>query len=81
MLAGDQVAPVPMARVISRELSLHGVHGMAVRHYPELLAAVAARAVDPAQLVGTTIPLERAGAELEAMGAFARTGATVITSF
>ncbi|HZB75859.1 MAG TPA: alcohol dehydrogenase catalytic domain-containing protein [Solirubrobacteraceae bacterium] len=81
MLAGDRVAPVPMARVISHELSLHGVHGMAVRHYPQLLAAVAARAVDPAQLVGTTIPLERAGAELEAMGAFARTGATVITSF
>ena len=81
MLAGDRVAPVPMARVISHELSLHGVHGMAVRHYPQLLAAVAARALDPAQLVGATVSLEQAGAELEAMGGFARTGATVITSF
>ena len=81
MLAGEQVEPVPMGRVISHELSLHGVHGMAVRHYPELLGAVASGAVDPAQLVGATVPLQQAGAELEAMGAFARTGATVITSF
>jgi len=81
MLAGDRAAPVPMARVIAHELSLHGVHGMAVRHYPELLAAVASGAVDPAALVGATVPLEQAGAELAAMGSFARTGATVITSF
>jgi alcohol dehydrogenase len=81
MLAGDRMAPVPMARVISHELSLHGVHGMAVRHYPELLGAVAAGVVDPALLVGATVGLQDAGAELAAMGGFARTGATVITSF
>jgi len=81
MLAGDRVAPVPMARVIAFELSLHGVHGMAVRHYPELLGAVAAGVVDPTLLVGATVGLDDAGAELAAMGGFARTGATVITSF
>jgi alcohol dehydrogenase len=81
MLAGDSIAPVPMGRVIARELSLHGVHGMAARHYPDLLGAVAAGIVDPSLLVGATVPLEQAGAELAAMGTFARTGATVITSF
>ncbi len=54
---------------------------MAVRHFPGLLGAVAAGVVDPALLVGETVGLDDAAAELAAMGAFARTGATVITSF
>ncbi len=41
MLAADRAAPMPMARVISYELSLVGVHGMAVGHYPALVAEVA----------------------------------------
>jgi alcohol dehydrogenase len=78
MLAGDRSAPVPMDRVIGYELSLHGVHGMAVRHYPALLDAVAAGRLDPGRLVGATVPLERAGEELEAMGRFAQRGTTVV---
>jgi alcohol dehydrogenase len=81
MLADERSVPVPMARVISHELSLVGVHGMAVRHYPALLAAVSAGRLDPARLVGTTVGLEQAGEELAAMGGFARHGATVITRF
>jgi alcohol dehydrogenase len=81
MLGRDRVAPVPMARVVAYELSLHGVHGMAARHYPELLGAIASGIVDPSLLVGAEVGLADAGAELEAMGAFTRTGATVITSF
>jgi len=79
MLAAERSVPVPMDRVISHELSLAGVHGMAVRHYPALLDAVAAGRLDPARLVGATVPLERAGEELEAMGRFTRHGTTVIT--
>ena len=74
-------SPVPMDRVIAYELELAGVHGMAVRHYPALLGAIAAGRLDPARLVGTTVALEQAGAELAAMSGFARHGATVITSF
>ena len=70
-----------MGRVISHELALAGVHGMAVRHYPELLGAIAAGRLDPARLIGATVALEQAGAELAAMGGFARHGTTVITSF
>ena len=81
MVAGERVAPVPMARVISHELQLAGVHGMAVRHYPALLDAITAGRLDPARLVGATVGLEQAGDELAAMGGFSRHGATVITSF
>ena len=81
MLGDERSVPVPMSRVISHELELAGVHGMAVRHYPALLAAIADGRLDPARLVGATVPLDRAGEELAAMGGFARRGATVITSF
>ena len=81
MLGDERSVPVPMSRVISHELELAGVHGMAVRHYPALLAAITAGELDPARLVGATVPLERAGQELAAMSGFASRGATVITSF
>jgi Zn-dependent alcohol dehydrogenase len=78
LLAGDERPPVPMARVISRELSLHGVHGMAVRHYPGLLAAVARGELDPGRLVGRTLALADVGDELAAMGDFATRGLSVV---
>jgi alcohol dehydrogenase len=81
MLGDERNAAVPMSRVISHELELTGVHGMAVRHYPQLLDAIADGRLDPARLIGGTIALEEAGAELAAMGRFARHGATVIASF
>jgi alcohol dehydrogenase len=78
LLAGEEQPPVPMARVIARELSLHGVHGMAVRHYDGLLAAVAAGRLDPGRLVGRTLALDDVGAELAAMGDFATHGISVV---
>ena len=81
LLGDERSVAVPMSRVISHELELAGVHGMAVRHYPGLLDAIAAGALDPARLIGATVALEDAGAELAAMGGFSRHGATVITSF
>jgi len=78
MLGDERSVPVPMSRVISHELQLAGVHGMAVRHYPALLAAITAGRLDPARLVGTTVGLDAAGEELAAMSRFARAGATVI---
>jgi alcohol dehydrogenase len=81
LLAGERSVPLPMSRVISHELELAGVHGMAVRHYPAMLDAIGAGRLDPARLVGATVPLEQAGAELAAMRGFSRRGATVISSF
>jgi alcohol dehydrogenase len=81
LLGDERSVAVPMDRVISHELQLAGVHGMAVRHYPALLEAIERGRLDPARLVGATVRLEDAGAELAAMSRFARSGATVITSF
>jgi alcohol dehydrogenase len=78
MLEDDRSAPVPMDRVISDELELRGVHGMAVGRYDALLRLVTSGAVEPARLIGRTIGLADAGAELAAMGDFAQRGVTVI---
>jgi hypothetical protein len=57
------------------------VHGMGVGRYPALLEAITAGSLDPARLIGATVPLERAGVELAAMGDYSRHGTTVISSF
>lgn len=79
LLLGDasEVA-LPMAEVISRELRVFGVHGMAVRHYPAMLSAIEGASVRPGELVAKTIGLEEASAELESMGGFAQEGVTVV---
>jgi alcohol dehydrogenase len=79
MLGADRNAAVPMDRVIAHELELRGVHGMAVGRYDALLRLVTSGAVDPGRLVGRTLALEDAGAELAAMGSFAQRGVSVIT--
>jgi alcohol dehydrogenase len=78
LLADEREVAVPMDRVIAFELALFGVHGMAVRHYDDLLRAVAAGTLEPGRLVGRRVGLDDAGAELAAMGEFAQQGVTVI---
>jgi alcohol dehydrogenase len=81
LLLGDQAAPqVPMGRVISRELQVLGVHGMAVRHYDAMLRAVAAGSVRPGELVAKTIGMDEVGEEVAAMGRFAQDGVTVMVT-
>jgi alcohol dehydrogenase len=70
-----------MARVISRELEIVGVHGMAVRHYPALLRLVASGAVRPGRLVRRRIGLADAGGALGAMASEGAEGITVIDRF
>jgi alcohol dehydrogenase len=72
MLEDDRSTPIPMDRVIARELELRGVHGMAVGRYDALLRLVTGGAVDPGRLIGRRIGLADAGAELAAMGGFSR---------
>ena len=78
MLEDDRDAAIPMDRVIAYELSLRGVHGMAVGRYDALLRLVESGAVEPGRLIGRTIGLDDAGAELASMGSFAQRGVTVI---
>jgi alcohol dehydrogenase len=78
MLEDERETAIPIDRVISYELELRGVHGMAVGRYDALLRLIAAGAVEPGRLIGRTIGLADAGAELEAMGGFAQRGVTVV---
>ena len=66
-----------MARVIARELRVFGVHGMAVRHYPAMLSAIAGDSVRPGELVAKTISLDEVSDEIASMGSFAQEGVTV----
>lgn len=81
ILADQSDPPLPMDRVIAWELELLGSHGMQAHAYPSMLEMILAGRLDPGRLVRTTIPLEGASAELQAMGRFAVTGVTVINQF
>ena len=81
LLLGDEAAPaLPMDLVIARELRIAGSHGMQAHRYHEALDMIAAGRLQPARLLGPTIPLESAPAALEGMD-HAAPGVTVITSF
>jgi len=68
LLLGDEAtSPVPMGRVIARELEILGGHGMPARDYPGMLAFVTAGRVNVAKLVGRVIGLDEAPEALLAM--------------
>jgi len=56
--AGTASDPVPMHRVVSRELEVLGSHGMAAHDYPELLELVASGRLRPELLIGRTVGLD-----------------------
>jgi alcohol dehydrogenase len=72
LLVEDEARPpVPMARVLARELELYGSHGMAAADYPAMLAEIAAGRLLPDALVTERLTLDAlAGAD----GALARMG-------
>jgi D-arabinose 1-dehydrogenase-like Zn-dependent alcohol dehydrogenase len=72
-------ASLPMDRVISHELQIHGSHGMAAHEYPAMLELVGCGALRPDRLVGAVIGLDDAAAALMAMDRNTGGGMTVIT--
>ena len=79
LLGPDARAPLPMDRVIAKELEIYGSHGMAARDYPGLIDLVTAGTLHPERLVGSVVGLEEAGVALAAMsGPPARAGITVV---
>ena len=79
LLGPDAAPPLPMDRVVAKELEIYGSHGMAARDYPGLLDLVVSGALRPDLLVGRVIGLEEAGAALAAMSHPATTpGITVV---
>ena len=69
---------MPMARVIAWELDLLGSHGMAAKDYPEMLALVASRALNPSLLVKREISLQEGATALAELDKQAIGGITII---
>ena len=69
---------LPMAHVVSLELSLHGSHGMAAHQYGPMLQMVADRTLRPDQLVSDVIGLHEAPDALAAMSGAPGPGTRVI---
>jgi alcohol dehydrogenase len=79
LLGPDAAPPLPMDRVVAKELEIYGSHGMAARDYPGLLDLVVSGALRPDLLVGRVVGLEEAGSALAAMSHPATTpGITVV---
>lgn len=81
LLADERDTPVPMDQVIAKELEIYGSHGIPAHAYGPMLDMIAAGKLSPARLIGKTITLAEAPAELAAMGHFSGTGVTIITRF
>ena len=60
--------PVPMHRVIARELQVLGSHGMAAHDYPELLDLVSSGRIRPDLMITRTIGLDEVPAVFAAIG-------------
>ena len=77
--SGAAGTPLPMDRVIARELELLGSHGMQAYRYPEMMALISAGRLRPDRLVTRRISLDEAPAALMAMSEGFQPGVTVIT--
>ena len=81
MFAEDATPELPMGEVIAKELRILGSLGMQAHRYPAMLNLIAAGTLEPERLVGKTLSLADAGAELENMGRFSQSGVSVISAF
>ena len=66
--AGTATDPVPMHRVVSRELEVLGSHGLAAHDYPELLGLVSSGRLKPELMVGRMIDLDDVPAAFALIG-------------
>jgi alcohol dehydrogenase len=78
MESGLHKSPVPVDKIIARELEIIGSHGMQAHRYPEMLQMIADGRLQPQKLIGKTVSLDESPAELTEMNAFAATGVTIV---
>lgn len=79
LLAGaDADPPMPMSRVISYELTLHGSHGLSAHAYPAMLAEIESGALRPQELITRRIGLDEVPAAVAALSTSTPPGVTVI---
>ena len=81
MESGQHQTPIPIDKVIARELEIIGSHGMQAHRYPEMLEMIRDGKLQPQKLIGKTVSLEDSIHELVDMNNFTGSGVTVIDSF
>jgi len=80
MESGKHLTPLPIDKIIARELELIGSHGMQAHRYGEMLEMIGTGRLQPQKLIGRTVSLEESITELTNMDSFNSTGVTVIDS-
>lgn len=78
MESGQHRTPVPIDKIIGRELEIIGSHGMQAYRYPEMLKLITEGRLHPKRLIGRTIPLDDAPDTLARMNKYREHGVTVI---
>lgn len=78
MAAGKHNAPLPIDKIIGRELEVIGSHGMQAHRYPEMLRMITNGQMRPDRLIGRTISLDESPQVLMEMDRYAERGVTVI---
>ena len=78
MEIGQHLSPIPIDKIIGRELEVIGSHGMQAHRYPEMLAMIMSGKLDPRQLIGKTLSLSDSPAHLMSMNEFSDVGVSVI---
>jgi alcohol dehydrogenase len=73
-------ADFPVSRVIRDELEVLGVHGLSATRFHEVFALMESGRLDPAAMITERLTLADVPAALPAMGHFARSGVSVVTS-
>lgn len=81
MESGKHSPPVPIDKIIGRELEIIGSHGMQAHRYPEMLAMIADGRLEPQKLVGERVMLDKAAERLMNADSFAGLGVTIIDQF
>ncbi len=81
MESGKHLTPIPIDKVIARELEIIGSHGMQAHRYGEMLELIRIGKLQPQKLIGKTVSFEESMNELTNMDNFDSTGVTVIDRF
>lgn len=79
MPADNELMPINMRAIYSKQLALFGTRGMPAWKYPSLLGMIERGEVDLSPMVAREIPLSGASAELRAMKGPTSPGTAVIT--
>ncbi|CAN5418800.1 zinc-dependent alcohol dehydrogenase family protein [soil metagenome] len=78
MESGKHQTPIPIDKIIGRELEILGSHGMQAHRYPEMLDMIRIGKLQPQKLIGKTVSLDDSTDELVNMNKFSGIGVTVI---